>query len=184
MTTGICPICKLKFSMEWVGQKEYCGAACYQESRRRLVSARKTYPHEYHIWKTMRQRCLNPRNNDFHDYGARGIKIHESWNDFDTFLRDLGPRPSSLHTIERKKNDGNYEPGNVEWATRLRQSNNRRDTVTITYNGKTQSRADWAREFGIPYFTLRSRMDNYGWTFEEAITKDKWKRVKSRPIAP
>lgn len=86
---------------------------------------------EYTIWSQMKQRCLNPRNNSYHKYGGRGIKICERWQDsFEAFLEDVGKRPSMAHTLDRfPDNDGNYESGNVRWATIDQQANNKRPDI-------------------------------------------------------
>jgi hypothetical protein len=76
----------------------------------------------------MRGRCLDPRNKHYADYGGRGIGIHEPWLDLATFLRDVGERPPR-HSLDRIDNDGNYEPGNVHWATPAEQAKNRRSPV-------------------------------------------------------
>lgn len=81
---------------------------------------------EYHIWSAMIQRCTNPRNTDFHNYGGRGISVCQEWRDsFELFLNDVGRRPRNL-TLDRIDNNGNYEPGNVRWATKSQQTRNSR----------------------------------------------------------
>jgi hypothetical protein len=84
----------------------------------------------------MRQRCLNPRSPAFANYGERGILIYPPWIDsFETFLADVGPRPSGMYSLDRIDVNGHYEPGNVRWATRSQQAKNRRHV------GRTQ---EWA----------------------------------------
>jgi hypothetical protein len=75
----------------------------------------------------MRYRCMNPKNKDYANYGGRGITVCENWmQSFDSFIKDVGYRPSPLHSLDRIDNDGNYEPNNVRWATAMQQANNRR----------------------------------------------------------
>lgn len=82
---------------------------------------------EYCIWKGMRQRCDNPNNDDYKNYGGRGITVCDRWSEsFEAFLADMGRRPSPQHSIDRIDNDGDYEPGNCRWATPIEQRRNQR----------------------------------------------------------
>jgi hypothetical protein len=88
----------------------------------------------YHVWKQMRQRCLNPNHQRYRDWGGRGIKVHEEWkNSFEAFYAYVSQLPhfgEKGYSLDRINNDGNYEPGNVRWSTAKGQSNNRRRKVS------------------------------------------------------
>lgn len=140
-----------------------------QKKRRRMVESRRP---ERKVLQGMIQRCHNPKNPSFRDYGARGISVCERWRDsFDAFLRDVGPRPSVHHTIERIDNDRSYEPGNCIWATRAEQNRNTRQNAHLTIDGRTQCRAAWAAESGIPAKTIRDRIERLGWSVRDAVFK-------------
>jgi hypothetical protein len=75
----------------------------------------------------MKERCLNPEHEFFSYYGGRGITVYQEWQDsFETFYQHIGPRPTKLHSLDRINNDLGYAPGNVRWATKVEQANNRR----------------------------------------------------------
>lgn len=82
---------------------------------------------EYKTWKNIKGRCYDPRNKSFCYYGAKGVTVAAEWlHDFPAFLAHIGKRPSDDHSIDRKNPHGNYEPGNVRWATDVEQANNHR----------------------------------------------------------
>lgn len=127
--------------------------------------------HEYNSWIGIKQRCLNPKNHAYPRYGGRGISICSEWvNDFAAFYSHIGPRPGAGYSVDRINNNGNYEPGNVRWATRSEQSKNRRPfTVngkTVEFRGETVTIRQLSRLLGINPSTLYKRLDN-GWTPED-----------------
>lgn len=82
---------------------------------------------EYGAWTGMKQRCYNPKNKYYKDYGGRNIKVCKRWlNSFENFYTDMGPRPDNQHSLDRINNDGNYKPNNCRWADWFVQANNRR----------------------------------------------------------
>ena len=134
----------------------------------------------YKCWIDMKSRCFNPKHADFHDYGARGITLCERWLLFENFFADMGEKPKGM-SIDRKNNNGNYEPSNCKWATQEEQQNNRRDCVFVSHSGKTQTVAQWARELGVSQSGLRARL-NRGMSIQEALTSkrySKWSRQKN-----
>lgn len=117
----------------------------------------------------MRQRCLNPNNSRYSEWGGRGITVCERWASFDNFLADMGEVPSPQHTLDRLDPDGNYEPDNCRWATRSEQQRNRRDSRKLTFKERTQSIYDWAEETGLPAYVIRNRT-KAGWPVEAILT--------------
>lgn len=123
----------------------------------------------YRSWLGLMARCLNPNNKRWHRYGGRGIKVCDRWMVFENFLADMGEKPEGK-TLERRNNNGNYEPDNCYWATPKQQMNNTRRTVFIEYNGERLPRTEWARRLGFTVDMLRSRLDR-GWSLERALTE-------------
>ena len=121
------------------------------------------------LWKSMIQRCHNPRNPSYPSYGGRGVHVCDRWrSSYAAFCADVGPRPAGL-TLDRIDGARGYEPGNVRWATKREQALNRSTTKLITYRGRTLSIADWARRAGLSSQTLHSRL-TLGWPMRRALT--------------
>jgi hypothetical protein len=147
------------------GETKSCG--CLAKNSVGGVSSHK-HP-LYKTWKNMRSRCNNPNLPEYKDYGGRGLKVTQRWDDFPRFVKDMGPKPTPSHTIDRIWNDGNYTPENCKWATRRDQANNRRSNVLLTHNGVTRTAFEWSRHLGGAN-QLVSRRLRLGWTIERALT--------------
>jgi len=127
---------------------------------------------EFKIWIDIKKRCKesNRDNKKHYLYAGRGIKICDRWKEsFKYFYEDMGARPTDQHSIERKDNNGNYEPNNCYWATDKEQANNKRTNILITWDGKTQTLSQWAEELGFRYSTLRDRYYS-NWGVERMLT--------------
>ena len=113
----------------------------------------------YRSWKAMRSRCLRPNNPVYKNYGGRGITIDPRWSSFEDFFADMGESPSAQHSLGRIDNDGPYAKANCAWQTVDAQCNNTRSTRRITFEGRTASLTQWAREYGLRPHTLRARLE-------------------------
>lgn len=122
----------------------------------------------YGLWSHMMKRCYDPKARNFDNYGARGIRVCDRWHCFQSFKADMSPRPEGM-TLDRKNNNGNYEPDNCQWATRAQQLRNQRVTRIITFQGETMCLKDWAAKLGWNYNTLQERVVR-GWPIEKALT--------------
>ena len=126
---------------------------------------------EHRAWAHIKTRCTNPNIRGCHRYGGRGIKMHSAWaRSFTAFFKYVGPRPSPAHSIDRyPNNDGNYEPGNVRWATRKEQARNTSTNRRIQFRGVTLTLAEWAERLKMKPTTLSMRLNTYGWNVARAF---------------
>ena len=119
----------------------------------------------------MLRRCYDPKARGYPNYGGRGIAVHANWREnFQSFLEHVGLRPSPNHEIDRIDNDGHYEPGNVRWATKKQNQRNRRSNSRIRAFGREMCIVEWSEETGISKQLIRTRINDLGWTPEEALT--------------
>lgn len=131
----------------------------------------------YKSWLCMKQRCSNPNNAAFKDYGARGITICKAWeHSFEQFFADMGQCPPG-HGIDRIDNSQGYSKGNCRWATHKQQNNNRRTTLVLTFAGRTQTLLEWSEESALQRSTLWNRLMALKWPVERALTEP----VHTRP---
>jgi hypothetical protein len=124
---------------------------------------------EYHAWSHAKGRCFNPTDAKYAQYGGRGITMCPAWAaDFAVFLRDVGLCPDGM-TLDRIDVDGNYEPGNVRWASDDEQRNNKQQTVWVTVDGLRLTLKQFAQRSGVPYWWLHAAVTYRGMTPHEAV---------------
>ncbi len=152
------------------GESVSCG--CYKNDFHR---ARKTIhgmynKRIYRIWQSMVDRCTKPNNDNYPFYGGRGISVCERWMRFENFYEDTKKGYSDDLTLDRfPNNDGNYEPENFRWATKMQQSRNTRAVVYIEHDGKKLPRSEWAEKLGGGPTLIKKRL-KLGWSIKDAVT--------------
>jgi hypothetical protein len=159
------------------GQSISCGCQKHERDRKRYtvhgeakhLAGGKPTP-EYTAWQQMQDRCHNPNRDGFERYGGRGITVCPEWRaSFQTFLADMGRRPSAKHSLDRKDNDKGYSKDNCHWATHEVQMANRRCTRFVFVEGKRVPLSFLAKQYGLAYPVLAHRLE-HGWPLEKALT--------------
>lgn len=116
----------------------------------------------YMVWTAMKARCHNPADKSFGRYGARGVRVCEEWRgSFEAFAAHVGPRPDGM-TLDRINPAGNYEPGNVRWATYTQQARNTRRNVWVDAGGVRMTLAEACQSLGMPYEKARRAIRGTG----------------------
>lgn len=157
------------------GFTQSCG--CFQLECVKTIAEKYNVTHglshtpEYETYKCMLKRCCDEKNRNYADYGGRGITVCDEWkNSFEAFYRDMGPRPSPEHSIDRRDNNKGYSKDNCRWATKEEQANNKRNNLFYEYKGEIKPLGTWCRELGLNRKLVYTRIREYGWSFSEAIT--------------
>jgi hypothetical protein len=145
-----------------------CLPKCYS-----LIRDGRSFHPIYSNYKNMMARCHNVLNRDYPDWGGKGIKVCDRWRyNFWNFVADMGLPPKSKgYSLDRIDNKGDYEPGNVRWATCAEQNRHLSTNRFLTFRGETKIITDWAREFHLRTGTVRKRLLRYGWSIEDALLK-------------
>lgn len=123
----------------------------------------------YSVWRQMRQRCENPNDAAYQNYGGRGIKVDDRWQSFDMFFDDMGSPPRGW-TLDRVNNDGPYSKANCKWSSWNEQASNRRSNRVLKAFGRVQTIQQWATEYNLPLSTLKNRIDQAHLEIEAALT--------------
>lgn len=127
-------------------------------------------------WTEMKRRCFSKHRKEYKTHGGRGITVCAQWMKFEDFFADMGSCPDGME-LDRINNEGNYEPGNCQWANEIQQQNNRRGNVNIEIDGVTMTISQWARKNGVRPRTAAQRI-RAGWPARIAVSResDKGKR--------
>lgn len=120
------------------------------------------------VWWEAKERCGDPRNKHFVNYGGRGITMCDRWQSFKAFMEDMGPRPEG-GMIERIDNDRGYAPENCKWATRKEQNSNRRNCIFVTLAGERMTLKEACRRKGLVYRAVHKRIVDRGWDVAIAL---------------
>jgi hypothetical protein len=156
------------------GKTKSCG--CLKVSLTKLAktthgqTSSRTKTATYATWASIKLRCNNSKQTNYHLYGGRGITYCERWEKFENFLEDMGEKPDGL-SIERIDVNGNYEPNNCKWATNAEQALNKRNTINLEYGGIVKPLQLWAKEYGIKPNVLRQRLVRDGLSIHRALHK-------------
>lgn len=164
------------------GRTKSCGCSRRCQSGRLLHGMSKTKT--YRSWKSMWDRCRNPANVKFQNYGGRGIDVCDEWKDFSRFFGDMGDRPDGA-TLDRVNSDLGYCAENCRWSTVLQQANNSRTNRIVTANGESHTVTEWARITGLAESAIRYRL-RAGWSEEDAVLTPKmrhWRDGRTIPSA-
>ena len=124
---------------------------------------------EYRSWAHLVERCTNPNNKHYKHYGARGITVCERWHKFENFYADMGKRPSSKHSIERKNNDEGYSKENCKWATHAEQNSNTSKNIIVNISGENMCLKEACSRANLKYITIYNRIKILKWPIGKAL---------------
>lgn len=142
------------------GQSRSCGCHKIDVKRAEKTTHGKSETGTYRSWHNMLQRCNNPNNTHWKNYGGRGLTVDPRWHSFDAFLADMGDRPDGA-TIERVDNEKGYGPDNCVWATRKQQQRNRRPVRMYELDGVVGTVGDHAEAHGVSYMSMWHKLRNH-----------------------
>lgn len=143
--------------------------AIIQRNTRHGASKRGSITKLYKVWAAVKQRCTNPKNKAYKNYGGRGIKLCDEWLEYEPFEEWAFENGYAEGLqLDRIDNNGSYSPDNCRFVSTLENSHNKRNNVWITIDGKTALAVDWAKEVGVDVEVIRKRLRK-GWTPKEAV---------------
>ena len=151
------------------GKTKSCGCYRYDNSYKTHGMIKTS---EYKSWGSLKDRCTNPNNKSYKDYGGRGIKVCDRWlESFENFIEDMGLKPTSKHSIDRKDVNGNYTKENCKWATKIEQMNNTRRNVFYDFNGVQNTLSTIAKTYSVSYHKLWNNVVKQKMSIDDALLK-------------
>ena len=164
-----------------LGRTNSCGCIKIEITRERSTIHGMSGTRLHYIWASMKVRCSRKGSHDYQNYGARGIRVCDDWLNFIPFMDwALSNGYSETLMIDRIDVNKNYEPSNCRWVTNQKQQNNKRNNVTLTYNGQTKNMSEWARFTGLPYSVIKGRK-YLGWS-DSKILQTEYTPKRSRKV--
>lgn len=160
------------------GRQKSCG--CLKKENG-TIKHQEIYTRLYRIWGNMCNRCSNPNNPAWKNYGGRGIFVCDSWKSYENF-RDWANANGYTDklTIDRINNNLGYNPLNCRWVDDFTQANNKRNNHIVIYNGQSKTLSEWANYLQIPYKTLYRRLVTLEWDINRAFNQPLRKSPTSR----
>jgi hypothetical protein len=173
-----CQICNSNFVKTNGGLRKHCKICLESKSKKHGMYGTRLYS----IWQNMKRRCYNNNCQEYHNYGSRGIKVCESWNDFNNFYKWANKTGyKEILEIDRIDVNGDYRPENCRWVTKRKNLNNKRNNIYFVVGGAKKTLFELAREYNINYGTLRMRLKR-GIGIEEALKKEVDKKCRPKKI--
>lgn len=162
------------------GTTKSCGCLFLESLKKRSRVHYLSNTYEYKAWANMKTRCLNKKGIQYKDYGGRGISIDKNWkNSFLNFYKDMGPRPTNKHTLDRINNNKGYYKNNCRWTTMEVQNCNQRRNKYLSYKGMRKTISEWAKFLKLSDGTIRARI-NYGFSIDKILSPNLLIRTRGK----
>ena len=156
-----------------------CGCFAEERHREKVVTHGLSNHRIYNVWRSMVNRCSNPKNIGFDNYGGRGITVCERWKKFENFIEDMGLPEEGLD-IDRINNGKGYFKENCRWVTRKQNARNTRKTVKVKWEGKEIALISLAEKYNIKYKCLYKRVHSLGWELSRALNQQNRQEMDDR----
>lgn len=150
------------------GQSKSCGCLQRETAKMQMTKHGGYKDKEYAIWSQMKGRCLYESHPEYKNYGARGITVCDRWMEYPNFLKDMGRKPTTKHTLERIDNDKGYSPENCRWASIKEQQRNKRTNRVVRYQNIKAPVVVHCERLNLSYRTVINRLW-IGWDVDRAL---------------